>query len=93
MPPRHRSFSSAGACPGARLGLLLTLALGRPNHLSTVLLGPGVYAFMNESTKMMILHLWCCWSHLWVPFHINDLKGLATTELLSVMTLGALYRI
>ena len=25
--------------------------MGRPNHLSTVLLGPGVYAFMNENTK------------------------------------------
>ena len=27
------------------------LALGRPSHLSRVLLGPGVYAFMNENTK------------------------------------------
>lgn len=31
---------------------MLTLGLGRPYRLSGVLLGPGVYASMNESTKL-----------------------------------------
>ena len=34
---------------------LLILALGRPNYLSIVLLGPGVYAFMNENTKYSLV--------------------------------------